>query len=174
MILGACAATPLSMSDPYYEEKKQCLEWEKYKPRSYKETFGESYKSSSWDNCVASEKRRTLDKLEAKRIKKALEKERRRKNELNNIRRLEALSIATASLKKTCGADYDTLRLGIRLNRLTQCWPKFQKYRLSGQVRRTDGILSVYEIRYLYSEICYMSWGRCIVYVLNGQVVGWQ
>lgn len=136
--------------------------------------FGRLFKGAEMSECMAILKHNRQVRLENKRIKEERQKEVRRRNALDREWQAEKQRVAAEALKKKCGNDYNRIRIGMTFTRLKTCWPKFRDHQLTSQISRTDGILSIYEVRPVLFDICSRLWGHCTVYVLNKQIVGWQ
>lgn len=63
-----------------------------------------------------------------------------------------------AALKERCGRDYKNPTIGMSIDRAQEC---VARLRLTGQVNRTDGVVSIYEA------------GTLQAHVINGRIVAW-
>jgi hypothetical protein len=76
---------------------------------------------------------------------------------------IEARSAKAAAAKETqrkqaCGDDYRNIRVGMPIERAKAC---VANLRLTGQINRTDGVVSTYQA------------GRLYAHVINGKIVSW-
>jgi hypothetical protein len=123
--------------------------------------------------------RNWLEKIsleEARRKEQAeLDKERRWQQQLNERARQDAEDLKKENARREkCGNDLRQIRVGITLDRLKQCWRDFGRFRLSGQVNRADGVMSIYELpSYIAGSDMVYAIGVSAIYVIDGKVVGW-
>ena len=90
---------------------------------------------------------------EQERINKEMEAER-----VASEKAQAAFSAKLAARKKECGADFETPRIGMTLERAKHC---VGSLKLKGQINRPDGVVSTY-------------WaGNIYVHVMSGKIVSW-
>lgn len=75
--------------------------------------------------------------------------------------------------RRDCGSDYEQLRVGMTLDRVKRCWGRFGWFRLTGEVNRADGVVSIYSIPIDDQGSLAYAIGVSAIYVMRGKVVGW-
>jgi hypothetical protein len=75
--------------------------------------------------------------------------------------------------RRACGNNYGKLRVGMTLDRVKQCWPRFGWFRLTGEINRADGVVSIYSMPIDNRGSLAYAISVSEFYVMKGKVVGW-
>jgi len=130
---------------------------------------------------IGAETRACMDELQKQRQAKLEERQRREEDRRRAVEENYAMrkvaEQASAekieALKKECGDDYGKVRVGMSLDRVKQCWRHFGIFRLTSEVNRDDGVLSVYSMPVDDKGSLAFAFGVSAIYVMHGKVVGW-
>ena len=138
---------------PFSDRMRSCME-------RHKAWQQEELEKKQRQETTARERRAREDAEDARQQTEAEEQRNRVREEQRNLVRVE------------CGNDYGKIRVGMRLDRLKKCWGRFHLFRLTGEVDRADGVVSIYEMRFMSDSLVYAV-GVSAIYVMHHKVVGW-
>ena len=159
-ILTAC--TSIRPSDPDYADWVRC--------DGHRDAFGVSEKVRA---CMDQKKTERRAKLEEKQRKEQDEQKKMAERDARDAKRQVEIAEREQAQRRACGNDYGKLSVGMTLDRVKQCWPRFGWFRLSGEINRADGVVSIYSMPMDDRGSLAYAIGVSEFYVMKGKVVGW-
>jgi hypothetical protein len=103
----------------------------------------------------------------------AKETKREEANTTSEKRKAEFQAQGNTAERIECRDDDRKLRVGMTLDRVKQCWPHFGLFRLTGEINRADGIVSIYEMPMDDKGSLAYAIGVGTIYVMGGEVIAW-